>query len=558
MAYYSNTIEIFLKDIESGSIFNILENFKNKNTEEFKSWKKSLPELAKILSLLENKTNLYIFIEYHLKFIDKRIDVLLVGKNCSIVIELKQWTIRESIKDFIIPNHDLKEYIHPTLQAKEYSQSLIDFFYGSKGISSLYCSYLHNIDTEIQNNLLLNCKKFSEYSFSKITKNKFRDFLYANLVSFEIEKSKEKGLLKCLIEKQLIPTPSIIDYVNNLMNDDFSINIIDKQRVFYSKVLQNKNRQNNIFILDGRAGSGKTVVGYKLLVELIKLKKNVVLTIPSSFLYHTSKHNKFPIFHSYSITQNNTLYDFIIVDEAHRLTKQELVELSNKCKNLILLIDDFQKISAKGINVDDIKKQLINKTIIYEKLRFQLRSKGQNFYEDWVYNLFINPTLYKNTNEFSVSIFDNINILENELNNYTNKKLIAGFTWEWNEPKSDGSLPLDIYIEKDAWSKAWNNKNLLKTKNYKSFYLDNSLNEVACIYTAQGIEYDYIGLILGSDIDYQNGKFIYLPQNYKDKDKPTEIEIRNIYITLMTRAKKGLLVYAVNDNVTKRLKELIK
>ncbi|PZP12711.1 MAG: hypothetical protein DI602_08315, partial [Aliarcobacter butzleri] len=475
MAYYSNTIEIFLKDIESGSIFKILENFKNKNTEEFKSWEKSLPELAEILSLLKNKTNLYIFIEYHLKFIDKRIDVLLVGKNCSIVIELKQWTIRESIKDFIIPNHDLKEYIHPTLQAKEYSQSLIDFFYGSKIINSLYCSYLHNIDTEIQNNLLISCKKFSKYSFSKLTKDKFLDFINTNLIPFEIEKSKEKDLLKCLIKKQLIPTISIIDYVNNLTNDDFSINIIDKQRVFYSKVLENKNMQNNIFILDGRAGSGKTVVGYKLLVELIKFRKNVVLAVPSSFLYHTTKHNKFPVFHSYSISQNNTLYDFIIVDEAHRLTKQELVELSNKTKNLVLLIDDFQKISAKGINVDDVKNQLINKTIFYEKLRFQLRSQGQNFYEDWVYNLFINPTRYENTNEFTVSIFDNINILENKLNNYTNKKLIAGFTWEWNEPRSDGSLPLDIYIEKDAWSKAWNNKNLLKTKNYKSFYLDNSL-----------------------------------------------------------------------------------
>jgi uncharacterized protein len=557
MAYYSNSIEEFINDVNSNKIFSILNKYEDYQSSENKSWRKSLPELVKVLSFLNNKNTLFIFIEYHMKFIDKRIDVLLVGKNCSIVIELKQWTIKESKSNFIIPSYKNEEFIHPTLQAKEYSQALSDFFYGKKKINSLFCSYLHNIVNEEQDLLLRKNKRLSPYSFSNYSKSELINFLNEELKSIDIVKSKTSGLLKCLFKKNLIPTPSIIEYISNLLSkDDFSINILDKQRTFYTKVFNYKNSINNIFILDGKAGSGKTVVGYKILLELINYKKNAIMTIPSSFLYHTTKNSKLPTIHPYTIGNNQHQYDFIIVDEAHRLTKKDFINLLNKSANLVILIDDYQKVTATGLSKKTISEITPSTyTIHTEELKYQLRSNGKNNYERWVYSLFTNnPILFENTLDFEIKIFDEVFEFERILKEKQNKKMIAGFTWDWNEQNKDGSLPLDIVI--DNWTKPWNNKALLDSKKYKDFYKDDTLNEVACIYTAQGVEYDYIGLIIGYDLDYKNNQFVYYPIKNKEKNM-TEETIRNTYITLMTRAKKAIYIYSVNKQVSIELKKLI-
>jgi DUF2075 family protein len=227
----------------------------------------------------------------------------------------------------------------------------------------------------------------------------------------------------------------------------------------------------------------------------------------------------------------------------------------------VFLIDDFQKITSNGVDIDFIKNFAKKNNIetVFMKLRHQIRSQGNNDYENWVYNLFSDtPIKYKNNNEFSIKIFDDISRLENDLNKQNNKKLLAGFTWEWNNPNKDGSLPLDIVIDECNWKKPWNNKNLLKTKEYFKFYEDTSLDEVACIYTAQGIEYDNIGLIIGYDLDYsfEEDRFLFLPDKNKDNNV-TEKEIRNLYITLLSRVKKGMYIFSVNKNVTRRLRMLV-
>lgn len=554
MAYYSNTICNFIKDINSEDIFKILNKHEDVYTKEYVSWKNSLPKLAEVLELLDNKDSLYIFIKYHLKFIDKRIDVLLVGDDKSIVVELKQWIIKENKNSqMVIPNHKNEEMIHPSLQAREYSQILSDFFYG-KRFKSMFCSYLHNAKTKDEDDLIKQLKVYSSNSFSEYSKNEFNKFLCENLRPI-----KTHELLEVLFKKNILDNESIIEYINKLVSlNDFTINVLDNQRVFYSKVYSNKNEINQIFILNGRAGSGKTVVAYKLLVELIKAKKNTVVSFPSSFLHNTTKNDKLPSIHPFSIINSKYKYDFIILDEAHRLKKEDLLKISDHTNNIIFLIDDYQIVENSGVSVLDIKNTFSNThEIFYEELKYQLRSKGQNYYEEWVYNLFLDePIIYTNTENFQIKVFNDINELENQLSKENNKKLLSGFTWDWNLPHKDGSLPKDIVIESCNWSKSWNNKTLLNTKKYKQFYENNTLDEVACIYTAQGVEYDFIGLIIGHDVDCVNNQFVFLPQKNRQKELNPNI-IRNIYITLMTRAKKGIYIYCVNQNVSNKLKELI-
>jgi len=563
VGYYQGSIKEFNLKIDSEDIFNNdLNESKSSSKAEFNSWKNSLPALSKVLKKLKNTDKLYIFIEYDIKFFDKRADAILIGKNKSIIIELKQWTIKKIENAYVYPEYDNQRYIHPSIQAKEYAELINSCFYSNK-FESLYCSYLHNIQDNEQTSLIKNYKPTNKVTFTNINNSEdFIDYLQKNLQ--KIDDFTKDSLINTLKNKNLKKNSPIIDYIQNIINEnEFQITLLDKQRNFYIDILQNINKANStnkqLYILDGKAGTGKTVVAYKILIELFKKQKEVVFSIPSSFLYHLNKTEKafLPIKHPFKIIKDAKKYHCIIIDEAHRLTKQDLNSLVNLGNCLIFLIDNYQKISSKHISISDIKNLNIP-TIKEEKLKYQIRSQGNNAYEKWVYNLFTSqPMKFQNSNDFFIKIYDNIEQLEKELSKQKNKKLLAGFTWNWSPVNIDGSLVNDIKI--DNWEKPWNNKELLENKKYLEFYKDNTLDEVGSIYTAQGIEYDYIGLILGNDISYNKSKgFLFHPDKNKEKSVDSDEIIKNIYITLLTRARKGIYIYAIDDNIKSFLKTLIK
>ena len=561
MSYYKNSVSGFIDDINSKNIFKILKKFNEENSKEFISWKNSLPALALVLGRINNKANINILIEYHTKFIDKRIDVLLVGDHDVVVVELKQWTIL-SVRNAYVKTPYAEEVHHPILQAKEYADILNNYLFYNSGYNSKYCCFLHNITSEKETAQLNKYSLAKELSFTSenASKRKFVDFINSALEGNEIYQTP---ILQVLAEKKLQHAPSVIDDINNLVStDDFHTTILQEQRNFYMEVLKNVHQEKTIFVLEGRAGSGKTVVGLKLLIELTKKNIASTFSVDSSFLYNVIKDSNISVMHPYTITQKHNLrYKYIILDEAHRIRENDFIKLMNQTDNLILLIDDYQKIESHRINTRYIKDfaNLNNLTYKYIKLKHQIRSQGGNNYENWVYSLFTTtPMTYTNNNDFSIQIYDDINTLEDSLNKHSDKKLVAGFTWKWNEPNSDGSLPLDINISNLNWKKSWNSKKLKQSKQYKRFYEDNTLNEVACIFTIQGVEYDYIGLIFGYDIDYdfKTNSFVYFPNKNESRDL-TSTEIKNIYITLLSRAKKGIYIFAVNPNVTKMLKRLV-
>jgi uncharacterized protein len=85
---------------------------------------------------------------------------------------------------------------------------------------------------------------------------------------------------------------------------------------------------------------------------------------------------------------------------------------------------------------------------------------------------------------------------------------------------------------------------------------------VGCIYTAQGFEFDYIGVIIGPDLKYNKEKDVLYGDMSATKD-PTlwrdpenfETYMKNIYRVLLTRGMKGCYVYFTEKGTEEYFRE---
>ena len=129
--------------------------------------------------------------------------------------------------------------------------------------------------------------------------------------------------------------------------------------------------------------------------------------------------------------------------------------------------------------------------------------------------------------------------------------MVAGYCWKWISKKKPQLK--DIVI--DGYKATWN----LDTDGQAWIIKPDSVSEVGCIHTCQGLELDYVGVIVGPDLVVRNGKVITQPQGARkhrqidpwlestDERRPKATQarldaiIKNTYRTLMTRGQKGAM-----------------
>lgn len=126
-------------------------------------------------------------------------------------------------------------------------------------------------------------------------------------------------------------------------------------------------------------------------------------------------------------------------------------------------------------------------------------------------------------------------------------RLTAGFCWPWSKPNPDGTLVNDVKI--GDFEMPWENKDLF----WQWATDDSGMKQVGTVYTAQGFEFDYIGIIFGNDLvwDKKHESWYAIPKNSYDtmaKNKNDEFvqHLKNVYRVLLTRAHKGVFVYFIN------------
>lgn len=609
MIVYSSTKAKFQEDILTNDIENVIDNAYRKATggtvgrPEKNAWKNSLQYMGIVLSDSDIPSDAGVAIEYHIPQSSKRIDFILTGKDdqsreTAILVELKQWKHAFLTgKDAIVITqyqHGMIETPHPSYQAWSYKCLLEDYnqTVREERIQLYPCAYLHNY---VQDDVITN-KFYNDYIqkapvFLKSDAQKLQEFIKANV------KYGDKNQIMYRIDHGKIkPSKNLVDNLVSMLNGNEEFVMIDDQKVVYETSIKlaekSSTKKKNVLIVEGGPGTGKSVVAINLLVELTKrelVAKYVTRNSAPRLVYEatltgtftrTRISNMFSGSGSYHSKEANG-FDCLIVDEAHRLNaksgmfshqgENQIKEIISASKFSIFFIDEDQKVTLKDIgDKEEIRRwaKKLKATVTELNLESQFRCNGSDGYLSWLDNTLqirdtANDTL--DTNDYDFRIVDSPTELHNlirEKNREKNKaRMVAGYCWKWVSKKK---LELkDIVI--NGYKATWN----LDTDGQAWIIKPNSVHEVGCIHTCQGLELDYVGVIIGPDLITRNGKMITQPKERASTDRSIhgwralikedpktsrarlDAIIKNTYRTLMTRGQKGCYVYFV-DKETER------
>ena len=605
MIVYSGTKSQFNNDVNLNLISDkILEKLREKHLSggqesEYQSWQNSLHFMRSAIDDPDIPNDVEVAIEYQIPRTSKRVDFMIAGADASntnnvVVVELKQWSKAEKVDD--IMRHSVRAFTgganrivnHPSYQAYAYatfiknsSEQVQDERIGIKP-----CAYLHNCSPEARTPLdddIYTPWLEEAPLFDKSQTIQLRNFIKKFIVS----RSSSGDLLYKIDNGRIRPSKALQDCLVSLMKGNEEFILLDDQAVVFDLCRKymaqcRKDMQKRTIIIQGGPGTGKSVLAVNLLKEFLLKNNNACYCTKNSApreayqkLLAKSNYkamvNIKQLFRSpfglCNLTSN--FYDCLIVDETHRLVKKmygdwkgdnQVKECINASLFTVFLLDEDQQITKKDIgSVAEIKKwatELGSEIIMNEDtvLQSQFRCNGSDQYIQLINNILqIGKPMDIDLKElnFDIRVFDDPNELRDtlrELNKINNKaRMVAGYCYDWNVKHNRGEY--DIYLE-NGFKAKWN------LENDKIWAINpNSFEEVGCIHTAQGLEFDYIGVLIGNDLrfDKASGKIITDRTKISKDDKSSGIRsakddvaarlIKNTYKTLLTRGQKGCFIY---------------
>ncbi|AUD05949.1 DUF2075 domain-containing protein [Spirosoma pollinicola] len=615
MIVYQASKGQFLDDVLSNEIENIiLKSFKDKlhrttSSNEIRSWKESLAYMDRILQDPAIPEDCGVAVEYQVPQTSKRMDFILsgygvAGEEYAILIELKQWEKASlTSKDGVVETYvggGVREVAHPSYQAWSYAALLQGFNEAvyTGDIQLKPCAYLHNY----QPDSVLSHEFYQEYIrkapiFLRSDAVKLREF-----IKTYVKRGDQSKVIYKIDGGEIRPSKALADSMVSLLKGNKEFVMIDDQKIVYETALslakQSSSVNKNVLIVQGGPGTGKSVVAVNLLVELTTLgllaqyvSKNaapraVYESKLTGAFRKTLISNMFKGSGGFYSTAENEM-DALIVDEAHRLNEKsglysnlgenQIKEIINTAKCAIFFLDENQRVTLNDIGeIDEIRRwaNLAGATIHEMELSSQFRCGGSDGYLSWLDNILqIHETANYDLNETSYDfrVIDSPASLrdlifeKNEINNKS--RLVAGYCWPWESKKNPQAD--DIVFPQYDFSMKWN----LTTDGSLWILGTESVNEVGCIHTCQGLEVDYIGVIIGPDLVVRNGEVITDPSKRAKSDSSTRTYksylkknresgpdfidkiIKNTYRTLMTRGMKGCYIYSADPETREYFSE---
>ncbi len=613
MLVYEGVKSGFLQDVRNNRIADkIYEKFKELfhhgvGQSEINSWKESMLRMYMILDDEQIPNDSGVAIEFNIPHTSNRIDFLLSGynknqKNSIIIIELKQWEHCRAVegKDGLVSTFTggaVRETTHPSYQAWSYA-SLINSYnqeVEDRNVELHPCAFLHNY--ELEENDPIYSDQYKIYineapMFGSKDFEKLRNFIK----KYVTEGDNKEGLY--IIENGKIkPSKMLQDSFTSVLKGNREFVLIDDQKVIFEDAIQMGvntclNNDKNVLIVEGGPGTGKSVLAINLLQKFLSRAYNSAYVTKNSAPREVFKaklkidrlsgmNNLFKGSGSF-VDANKNDYDILIVDEAHRLNEKsgymsnlgenQIKEIINASRFSMFFIDENQRVTTKDIgSIEEIEKwaRFYNAGIYKRELKSQFRCDGSDGYLAWLDNVLeIRETAnYDLDSKYDFKIFDDPNELRKEIeekNKINNKsRLVAGYCWNWISEGKNKSDVYDITIPEYDFQMSWN------LDNTSTYAIDtSSINEIGCIHTVQGLEFDYVGVIIGDDIRYENGHIItdftkrastdqsikglktLYRENPAEAVKIADSIIKNTYKTLMTRGMKGCYIYCTDKELS--------
>ena len=606
MIIYQNQKSGFLHDVHHRDIEEVIhEAFRAKighkvSKEEVRSWANSLAYMGKVLVDDDIPDDCGVAIEYNIPQTAKRVDFLLTGKtadqkDCLVIVELKQWeTAQKTEKDAIVVTRFARgtaEVSHPSYQAWSYA-SLLEGYNEAVydgGIQLSPCAYLHNYadhDGAICDPFYADhIRRAPVFLKGEDERRRLQEFIKAHV------RYGDKAQTLFRIEGGRIrPSKSLADGLVGLLKGNPEFVLIDDQKLVYETALGQarkvQEQGKRVLIVEGGPGTGKSVVAVNLLVGLTNaglVAKYVTKNAAPRAVYESRLTGSFKKSHisnlfvgSGAFTETNTNeFDALVVDEAHRLNEMsglyrnlgehQVKEIINASRYSVFFVDESQKVTLQDVGDKDTIHQwakVLGATVQEMTLSSQFRCSGSDGYLAWLdHTLDIRETAndHLDVAEFDFRVIDSPSELRQlilQKNSERNRaRMVAGYCWKW--PSKKDASAYDIVMPEHGFQARWN-----LTKDGGLWMVSpDSVEEVGCIHTCQGLEVDYIGVIVGDDLVVRDGQVVTHPEKRASSDnsikgwkklakinadlahEKTDAIIKNTYRTLMTRGMRGCYVY---------------
>lgn len=609
----------FLDDHDNRDIENVIASRYLQRTgryapeSEFRSWKNSLGEMAKVLRDPGIPDNIGVGVEFGIPQTSKRIDFILSGRTDDgpklIIVELKQWSeAKLSQKDGLIiarrggPAPE-SEGTHPCYQAWSYAALLEGFNEAvyARNVALSPCAYLHNY---VQDGVIDHPQYYGDYiqKAPLFLKGEFERQRLRDFIKRHVKYGDDAKLIFEIENGRIKPSKMLVDSLVGMMKGNREFVLIDDQKVAFENAVTLATRaseaKKQVAIIQGGPGTGKSVIAVNLLAHLSKLglvskyvsKNAAPRAVYRAKLTGTFKQtvigNLFSGSGSFFETGANA-FDALIVDEAHRLNERsglygnlgenQIKEIIHSSKSTIFFVDDDQIVTLSDVgHTAELQKwaHSAGAEVTHMQLASQFRCGGSDGYMAWLDNTLglretVNTML--DPDEFDFRVVDSPNQLHdliaawNAINNKS--RVVAGYCWDWASKKNPDQY--DVVIPEHGYAKRWN----LDKDGSLWIVAPDSIDEVGCIHTCQGLELDYIGVIIGPDLIARDGMLVTEPKARSRMDRSirgwktmmksdpertrerVDRIIRNTYRTLMTRGMKGCYIYCIDDETQRRFKE---
>jgi hypothetical protein len=583
---------------------------------EKRSWERSIPALRAVL-LAAGLGDVEMLVEYQLPLTSKRADVVLAGRHPKtgrasyVVVELKQWSHADLFEDsnelVLVEQYGMRPVSHPIIQVRGYVEYMTEFtsVLAEEPGAVAGVAYLHNATDDGVSRLFGLPGDDHGRMFTGQGRGEFQSFLTSRLAPGQGGADVADELLRSRIS----PSRQLLAVAAEEVQQRERFVLLDAQRDAYSLVLHEveQARQSNrktAIVVSGGPGSGKSVIALSLLGELSRRGRGVIHATGSRSFTQTLRkvagaraprvRKLFQYFNSFTAARPNDL-DAVILDEAHRIRetsanrwtrgehrtgRPQVDELLAAARVPVFLLDQYQVVRPGELGtVEDIEAHAaaVGIDVVKIDLDAQFRCGGSQAYVTWVERLLGlqpgGPIDWIGDDHFEVDVVSSPDEMERRLalhleGSYS-ARIAAGYCWPWSDPRPDGSLVPDVQI--DGWSRPWNLKGDRSVGGAPPAALwatdSAGFGQVGCVYTAQGFEYDYAGVILGSDLVWRGDHWV--PQreanrdpDFKNRTKVSDADfnalVRNVYKVLMTRGMRGVLLYSTDDETRKFIASLLR
>lgn len=370
------------------------------------------------------------------------------------------------------------------------------------------------------------------------------------------------------------------------------------------EVVQENGETHQLILVEGEAGSGKTVLlsslfyalsgqddGFKNASSYMVVNHEEQVKVYKSIAQKLSieRKNKERVMRSTrfinKISKDNPA-DITLVDEAHLLLtrknqsyfgESQIADIVDRSKVTIAVLDKHQILKTDQYIEDSKFEELENeakKRGNLIKLKEQLRMSADKDTVMWIKELVYGKkvlNLPKNDDKYDLRIFKSAKGLykaieqknsESEENGLS--RILATYDWKYSSTKQKSGKLYEV--ETEDFKLPWNLQVSKDSKKFSWVEREDSINEVGSTYTIQGFDLNYSGVIIGPSVKYRNGKIIYDPKDSSNKNAiqnrtisdGTKVKVfdkllPNELNVLLTRGVNGLYIYAADEELRKAL-----